>query len=79
MKDLGLPRLPVASYGHQVFDNCEMGTSTAQKKKKRPSLVSNHLQDTKTLSSKRPAAKAAAEKITSTSKSKSRKSTKTDI
>ena len=79
MKDLGLPRLPVASYGHQVFDNCEMGSSTAPKKKKRPSLVLNHLQDTKTLSSKRPAAKAAAEKITSTSKSKSRKSTKSDI
>ena len=79
MKDLGLPRLPVASYGHQVFDNCEMGSSSApSKKKKRPTVVSNHLQDTKTLSSKRTAAKAAAEKITSESKSKSRKSTKSD-
>ena len=80
MKDLGLPRLPVAPHGHQVFDNYEMGSSTApSKKKKRPTVVSNHLQDTKALSSKRPAAKAAAEKITSESKSaKTRKSTKSD-
>ena len=80
MKDLGLPRLPVTTYGHQVFDNCELGSSsTPSKKKKRPTVVSNHLQDTKALSSKRPAAKAAAEKITSESKSaKTRKSTKSD-
>ena len=80
MKDLGLPRLPVATYGHQVFDNCELGSSSSpSKKKKRPTVVSNHLQDTKALSSKRSAAKAAAEKITSESKSaKTRKSVKSD-
>ena len=79
MQDLGLPRLPVAPHGHQVFDNCEMGSSTApNKRKKRPSVLSNHLQDTRPLSSRRPAAKVASEKITATSKSKSRKSTKSD-
>ena len=79
MQDLGLPRLPVAPYGHQVFDNCEMGSSTApSKRKKRPSVLSKHLQDTRPLSSRRPAAKVAAEKITATSKPKSKKSTKSE-
>ena len=75
MADLGLPRLPVGPHGHQVFDNCELQEPPAlTKKKKRPSLLSSHVQDTRPLSS-RKTAKAAAEKITASSKKSTRKST----
>ena len=77
VQDLGLPRLPVAPHGHQVFDNCEMGSPAPSRKKKRPSVLSNHLQDTRPLSS-RKTAKAAAERISATSKKSTRKSTKTE-
>ena len=78
MADLGLPRLPVGPHGHQVFDNCEMqGSPAPSRKKKRPSVLSNHLQDTRPLSS-RKTAKAAAEKISATSKKSTRKSTRTE-
>ena len=75
MADLDLPRLPIHPHGHQVFPNYGLQEPPAPaKKKKRPSLVSSHVQETRPLSS-RKTAKAATEKIAASSKKSTKKST----